>query len=395
MMESRMTRNCHVRFGKRYEETHQSQDWKVRFVPTPLSPLLSNIALHGLENRIKQIKGASLIRYADDFVIFHENLEVLKQCHKIICEWLTQLDLELKPGKTQIVHTLNELDDKKPGFDFLGFNIRQYKIGKYQSGKNPYGKVLGFKTIIKPSDESVRRHYRKLSEIIKRLNATPQVKLIKELNPIIRGWCNYFKSVCSKEIFSGLYHLTHIRLRRWADRRHPNKNKHWVSYKYWTRIGNDNWVFGCKYKDNSFELIKHPKIAIKRHIKVRGTKSPYDGDSLYWAKRQGKHLELKDSTAKMLKRQEGKCNWCQLTFQEDDVIEDDHIIARKAGGDNSLNNRQLLHKHCHDEKTREDLKAIKAYKQDKEWQKLTQWFNNQNWEWVDDIPTLITGQRYS
>ena len=74
-----------------------------------ISPLLSNIALHGMENRIKQIKGASLVRYADDFVIFHKNLEVLKQCQQIICEWLAQLDLELKPSKTKVVHTLNEL----------------------------------------------------------------------------------------------------------------------------------------------------------------------------------------------------------------------------------------------------------------------------------------------
>ena len=88
-----------------------------------------------------------------------------------------------------------------------------------------------------------------------------------------------------------------------------------MSNKYWKTIGNDNWVFGCKYKDTIFELIKHPKIAIKRHTKVRGGKSPYDGDILYWGKRQGKHLELKDSVAKILKRQKGKCNWCQLTFQ--------------------------------------------------------------------------------
>ena len=107
---------------------------------------------------------------------------------------------------------------------------------------------------------------------------------------------------------------------------------------------------------------------------------------------KGKHPELKDFIAKMLKKQNGKCNWCQLTFQEGDVIEDDHIIPRKAGGNNSLRNRQLLHKHCHDKKTRDDLKAIKAHKQDKEWQKLTKWFNNQNWAWVDDIPTLVTGR---
>ncbi|MGK7949243.1 MAG: group II intron reverse transcriptase/maturase [Xenococcaceae cyanobacterium] len=356
-----------------------------------ISPLLSNIALHGMENRIKQIKGASLIRYADDFVIFHENLDGLKQCQQIICEWLAQFDLELKPSKTRKVHTLNELDDQKPGFDFLGFNIRQYKVGKHQSGKTSHGIPLGYKTIIKPSDKSVRQHYQKLSEIINRLNAAPQALLIKELNPIIRGWCNYFKSVCSKETFSKLYNLTHLRLRRWADRRHPNKNKHWVSKKYWTRVGNDNWVFGCKLGENLFEIIKHPKIAIKRHTKVRSDYSPYDENTLYWANRMRKHPELRDSTAKMLHKQNGKCNWCGLSFQEDDLIEDDHIIPRKAGGNNSLNNRQLLHKHCHDKKTRDDLKAIKAYKQEKEWIKLTKWFDHQNWIWVDDIPTLVDG----
>ena len=77
-----------------------------------------------MENRIKQIKGASLIRYADDFVILHENLEVLKQCQPIICEWLAQFDLELKPSKTKVVHTLNELDDKKTRIRFSGIQYQ-------------------------------------------------------------------------------------------------------------------------------------------------------------------------------------------------------------------------------------------------------------------------------
>ena len=110
------------------------------------------------KNDIKQIKGASLIRYADDFVIFHENLESLKQSQKIVAGWLTQFDLELKPSKTKVVHTLKELDGNKPGFNFLGFNIRQYPVGQYQTGKNSSGKALGFKTIIKPSKESIKRH---------------------------------------------------------------------------------------------------------------------------------------------------------------------------------------------------------------------------------------------
>lgn len=74
MMESEVTGNCHASFGERDEETRQLRGWKVRFVPTPFSPLLANIALHGMEEALGieyNSKGESkgkriLIRYADD-----------------------------------------------------------------------------------------------------------------------------------------------------------------------------------------------------------------------------------------------------------------------------------------------------------------------------------------
>jgi RNA-directed DNA polymerase len=152
-----------------------------------ISPLLSNIALHGMEKRIKKVKGASLIRYADDFVIFHENLDKLKQCQQIISEWLAQFDLEIKAEKTKIVNSLHKLNDNEPGFDFLGFNIKQYPVGKYQSGKNTNGKPLGFKTIIKPSKESIDRHYQKISETCSKLSNAKQSELIRKLASIIIG----------------------------------------------------------------------------------------------------------------------------------------------------------------------------------------------------------------
>jgi RNA-directed DNA polymerase len=330
-----------------------------------ISPLLSNIALHGMETRIRQIKGASLIRYADDFVILHENLEVLQQCQKIIEEWLKQYELELKPEKTKICHTLKVTNDEKPGFNFLGFNIRQYSVGKHQSGKDGEGRILGFKTLIKPSDESIKKHYKKIAEICGKYNAAPQKALISELNPVIRGWTNYFKTVVSKETFSKIQSLTLKRLIRWGNRRHPNKGKRWVKNKYWTSRELDNWVFSDK---KGCDLIKHSHVAIQRHIKIKGTKSPYDGDTLYWGKRMGKHPELKTPTAKLLKKQQGKCNWCGLTFQDEDIIETDHIKPRALGG-NHKDNLQLLHKHCHDIKTKDDLKAIKLYKSQREWKK--------------------------
>lgn len=142
------------------------------------SPLLANIALHGMEESIKEFaatlkghkennkKSLSLIRYADDFVIIHEDHNVILKCQEIISNWLSQIGLELNQEKTKITHTLREYEGIKPGFNFLGFNIRQYPVGKYQSGKNTLGKVLGFKTIIKPSKEKAYNHYRKLAEII-------------------------------------------------------------------------------------------------------------------------------------------------------------------------------------------------------------------------------------
>ena len=359
------------------------------------SPLLANIALHGMEERIKEyaatwkggkdnnMKSLSLIRYADDFLIIHERLEVIERCKQIISEWLAEYDLEIKPEKTQIVHTLKHHNGKKPGFNFLGFNIRQYPVGKYQSGTNTNGETLGFKTIIKPSSEGVKRHYSKVAEVITNHNSASQIALIAKLNPILRGWSNYYRTCCSKETYSKLGHLIWLRLRRWAFRRHPNKPHKWIVNKYWKIVGGDNWVFG----DTDISLYRHSRTPIVRHTKVKGVASPYDGNTNYWATRMGRHPELSDSVSRLLKKQKGKCAMCSLTFREDDVIEKDHIIPKALGG-KYTDNIQLLHAHCHDEKTKVDLIAIKKHKTIREYQKFVKRFDKADWLWIDDIPTV-------
>uniref|UniRef100_UPI0027D9523A reverse transcriptase domain-containing protein n=1 Tax=Microseira wollei TaxID=467598 RepID=UPI0027D9523A len=164
-----------------------------------ISPLLANIALHGMEERVKQYaetlkggkrdnrKSLSLIRYADDFVIIHERLEVILDCQKIINDWLAEIGLELKPSKTKISHTLNNVKGNV-GFDFLGFTIRQYPLGKNQSGKDTRGNKLGFKTLVTPSKNKVKLHIQKIGETIANNKASTQMEIIKEVNPIIRGW---------------------------------------------------------------------------------------------------------------------------------------------------------------------------------------------------------------
>jgi RNA-directed DNA polymerase len=339
-----------------------------------ISPLLANIALHGMENEIKKLadsfdmkrpvgtqmskrdkrKSVNVIRYADDFVILHEDITVVHRCKKAISQWLASMGLELKPSKTRIAHTLENYENEKPGFDFLGFNIRQYKRGKYTTGR-VNGQLLGFKTIITPSKDSQKRHYRRIYEEIEKHKGQSQAVLIAKLNPIIRGWCNYFSTGVSRKIFEKLWHLTVWKLMKWGIKRHRKKGKKWVFLKYFRKIDGDKWTFATSREgSNPMVLMKHTQTAIVRHVKVKGDKSPYDGDLIYWSSRMGKHPEMPKRTASLLKKQKGKCAHCGLFFQDGDLLEVDHIVPTSRGGKNEYKNFQLLHRHCHDEKSTTD-----------------------------------------
>lgn len=126
-----------------------------------ISPLLANIALHGMETRIQQVNPrARLIRYADDLVILHDQLEVMQACQQAIAQWLAERGLALHPTKTRCTHTLYE-HQGNVGFDFLGFTVRQYRVGKNQSKSHQ-----GFKTLITPSRQNLKRHLEQIRSII-------------------------------------------------------------------------------------------------------------------------------------------------------------------------------------------------------------------------------------
>ncbi len=259
-----------------------------------ISPLLANIALHGMENEINKlaetfnmkekggrqmsksnkIKSVNFIRYADDFVILHEDIDKILLCKEHISKWLGGMGLELKPSKTRITHTLVGYEDEQPGFDFLGFHIQQFKVGKYQSGrvkdkKEGKGRLLGFKTIITPSKESLKRHYRKLAETIDKHKGKSQIALISNLNPIIRGWCNYFSTKVSQKAFEKLYHLMVWKLIKWGIKRHRNKGKKWVYLKYFRKIGNYNWTFATNREGNNpMTLLKHQDIKVQEWASI-------------------------------------------------------------------------------------------------------------------------------
>lgn len=319
-----------------------------------ISPLLANIALHGLETTVNEAHPqARLVRYADDLVVLHKDLEIIEKAKETVSTWLAHMGLELKPSKTRITHTLHH-HEGNIGFDFLGFHVRQYKVGKNRCGRTGYppNLPLGFKTIIKPSKKAIQRHYQEVKGIIETHAFSPQALLIGQLNKVIRGWTGYYASVSSKDAFSRLAHLTFVKLRRWARLRHPSKSWKWLARKYW-RLEQGIWLFAPR---NGWALYRHFETPIKRHVKVRGSKSPYDGDWVYWAKRRAKHPGTPTRVANLLKQQTGKCARCGLYFTSEDLLEVDHIIPKSRGGRDRYDNWQLLHRHCHHRKTAKDKK---------------------------------------
>jgi RNA-directed DNA polymerase len=177
-----------------------------------ISPLLANIALHGLETQIsktfprrytrigmeegkmEEICEARLIRYADDFVILHSREETIIEAKAEVEKWLKEIGLNLNPDKTRISHTRDEYKGNKPGFNFLGFNIRTHKVGKYKSNKKANGKPLMMVTKVKPSEKSVKKFTESIKLTLDKGHDKNPIDLIKRLSWIIRGWANYFKT---------------------------------------------------------------------------------------------------------------------------------------------------------------------------------------------------------
>lgn len=334
-----------------------------------ISPLLANVALHGMEELIKTVsKTACLVRYADDFVILDKDITVVQRCKTAIEESLKGMGLELKDNKTRISHTLQKYEGNV-GFDFLGFNVRQFKVGKCHYGKYTTGRprkdgarkeqrYMDFKTFITPSKEALKKHTAKVGKIIHEHKNAPQAAIIKHLNPVIKGWSNYYSCVVSKETFSKADFITYQQLRAWAVRRRGRKRKGKVIKQYFHVIKGKKWVFSTREENNPLRLILHAETPIVRHKKVVGEKSPYDGDTLYWSERMGKHPELPRKVTMLLKAQKGRCAHCGLFFKDGDIWEIDHIIRTSLGGKDGVKNKHLLHRHCHDYKTARDKQVV-------------------------------------
>lgn len=208
-----------------------------------LSPLLMNVALHGMEAEASEggrghgAEKPLLVRYADDFVIFHSRLEELQKAARRVTRWLAALGLRLHADKTRITHTLTPFQGQI-GFDFLGFTIRQYSEGKSTHSKSP-----GIKTSITPSEKAIKRHMDAIGQRLSQMRSASQAQVIDTLNPIIGGWAAYYLEVVPAATLSKCDDQVLNLLMHWASQRHPNQDRQWLFARYWHRTGQRDPIF--------------------------------------------------------------------------------------------------------------------------------------------------------
>jgi RNA-directed DNA polymerase len=276
-----------------------------------VSPLLLNVALHGMEQAAgaryeksgrwgaRIAKGCpATIRYADDFVVLCHTRQEALEVKARLARWLAPRGLAFNEDKTRVV-SLSE------GFDFLGFNVRRY----------------GTKPLIKPSKAAIRRIRERLRTELRSLRGSNAPTVIKKLNPIIRGWAAYYRTQVSAEVFDALDQYLWELTFKWARFSHANKPTRWVVARYWGRFNKarqDRWVFGDR--NSGAHLHKFKWTNIVRHRIVMGVASTDDPALAdYWGQRRRKARPPIDKTSLwLLKAQDGRCAICGSVFLPDD-----------------------------------------------------------------------------
>ena len=322
-----------------------------------ISPCLLNVVLHGMEDAAGvcyQRSGTDaahaaagspvLVRYADDLVALCHSRQQAEQVKARLAAWLAPRGLAFNEGRTRIV-TLEE------GFDFLGVTVRRY-----------HGKLL-----IRPSKAAVRRIRERLRTEMRSLRGTNAQAVIARLNPIVRGWAAYYRTVVSSETFTALDHYLWKLTYKWAKHSHPNKPTRWIIRRYFgtfNKSRHDQWVFGDR--DSGAYLHRFAWTKIVRHQMVRGTSSPDDPAlTEYWAARRHRGIPrpIDAATLRLLQSQHGRCPWCgQLLLDADRPPQTPreweqwlaatrkaitrNAIAEQAGSTPDEGRLRLLHAHC-------------------------------------------------
>ena len=237
-----------------------------------ISPTLANLVLDGLERllkenfRVKRLDGqlhnpkVNLVRYADDFIITGARKELLEdEVRPLVEQFLRERGLELSPEKTCVTH----IED---GFDFLGQTVRRF----------------GRKLLIQPSKKNTHVFLEKARGLIRRARGWNQADLIRQLNPVLRGWANYHRHIVAARTFKKVEAALWQSLWRWARRRHHQKSWNWIVSRYWHRL-NGKKVFAVDTGERTPEgktvwlrLVNVTETKVRRHVKIKAAANPFD-----------------------------------------------------------------------------------------------------------------------
>jgi RNA-directed DNA polymerase len=158
-----------------------------------ISPLLCNIALHGMETALLSQyprDGVKIIRYADEFVVTGKRLQDVVKAKQIVSDFLKTVNLSLSEEKTRIGHSLIPMEENgnRAGFNFLGFFFRNLTTSIHRGVKTTRGKKQNFVQISGPSQEAMLNHKKALKMILKTNKASPRIALLAKLTARIQGW---------------------------------------------------------------------------------------------------------------------------------------------------------------------------------------------------------------
>lgn len=367
-----------VGFGNKKSEKEVSEN----VMGTPqggvISPLLANIALHGLETGVKKhyantpfkgstrigkrdmLREVAIIRYADNFVVLHKDEQVVYNLKTFIANWLFQnIGLEISEEKSKVICTSN-------GFNFRGFHIISIKSGNKTKCK------------ICVSKKSKLRLLEKTRNIIQCNKSASAGALINLLNPVIVGWCNYYRyAECVKD-FKQVEYALFGQLRAWVFRRRSKglrsrtdiKEKYFPSnttVKFHGTTHTGSWiligtVLGRKAQKKEVYLVYPGWVKSRMWEKISGKTTPYDNNHIYWAKRNAQYSGLNQKKIYLLTRQKFRCPLCGSLLKEGDIVEVDHIKPLALGGAERYANLQAVHDYCHHTKSTQDMKDIRLKK---------------------------------
>jgi RNA-directed DNA polymerase len=322
----------------------EGRTWWLTKAGTPqggiISPVLANMALDGLEAELrKKFKQAvkfqlsdmvNLVRYADDFIITGRSKEMLEnEVKPLVAKFLRVRGLELSPEKTSITH----IDD---GFDFLGFTVRKYN-----------GKLL-----IKPSKKNVHVLLERVRDLVKAHKQATQTELLERLNPLLRGWAQYYRNVAAKRTFKTVDKEVWKALWWWAKRRHRQKGTGWVLKRYFRARPGSKWRFAVKRgrRSDGPELYMLNYVPIVRHVTIKAEANPFDPRwELYFERRDQRRAGelLPRRAVTVWWRQRGRCQVCRQKLHPEMPWHRHHVIWKVAGGSDRLDNLVLLHPNCH------------------------------------------------